>query len=317
MKKAVACVASMAFLLAAFCFSSCSFFDEGSSNRNTIGKIGDTISNADNVSICLVSCENTKELGSGFLSDTTENNFILLSLKVTNNSSEQQTFSGSCVDLYNSKKVKYETKTSLYIDYILSEDIGVGVTKSFQVVFETPTTTLEEEYTAKVGYSTYTADSKRVTFVLKENYNSSESKDKNDSDNINDKDSSDLSQYYSEDCPISLNANIHTDLTLVFNNVTEKKIIAYEAVFILYNVYGEGLRYTWNDSIYNKLSETPTGFVPQGKDYQYISITDKVYTAEVYVYYVLCEDQTSWGCRDNITIEDIQKYCTCTKVVKG
>ncbi len=143
------------------------------------------------------------------------------------------------------------------------------------------------------------------------------SNDNQNSLNDSDENNSDLSQYYSNNCPIELFANIHTDLTLVFNNVAEKKIIAYEAIVILYDVYGEGLRYAWNDSIYNKLSETPTGFVPQGKDYQYMAITDKVYTAEIYVYYVLFEDQTSWGCRQNITIDDIQKYCACTKVVKG
>lgn len=169
MKKFIACIGSIVCLLSVLLFPACSLFGDETSNGNTIGKIGDTITNADHVSICLVSCENTKELGAGLLTDTTENNFILLTFKVTNNSNKQQTFSGSCVDLYNSKNVKYESATSLYIDYIISEDIGAGITKSFQVVFETPTTTLDEEYTAKVGYSTYTLNSDRVTFILKEN----------------------------------------------------------------------------------------------------------------------------------------------------
>lgn len=135
-------------------------------NNVTVGKIGDTIKNSDGVSICLVSCENTKILGTEYLNDTTENNYILLTIQVTNNSKKTQTFYGSCADLYNSNNTKYEAQTSLYIDYIISEDIGVGISKTFQVVFETPTTTEQEKYTVKIGYSMYTGDWNRVVFDL-------------------------------------------------------------------------------------------------------------------------------------------------------
>ena len=155
-------------------FTACDFFSNnqnGQTNQNnqsneTNGKIGDTLTNSDNVDICLVACTNTTMLGTEYLNDTTENNFILLTIKVTNNSKKQQTFSATCVDLYNSKGIKYEATTSLYIDFIISEDIGVGITKSFQVVFETPTTTEQENYTAKIGYSRYTSDRNRVVFDL-------------------------------------------------------------------------------------------------------------------------------------------------------
>lgn len=128
-----------------------------------------------------------------------------------------------------------------------------------------------------------------------------------------------VSQYWVEDCPITLQADILpsiSNLQLVFVNSSDKKIIAYEAVFILYNVYGEALRFAWSDSIYNKLSETPYSFAPQRQDPQYVTITDAVYSAEIYVYYVLFEGQTSWGLRQDVTIDDIQKYCKCTKAVK-
>ncbi len=236
---------------------------------------------------------------------------------MTNYSNRQQTFYAGCVDLYNSKNVKYEEKTSLYIDYILSEDIGAGVTKSFQVVFETPTTTIEEQYSAKIGYSTYTADSDRVVFLLQEKDDSKPNGNEHDSDTSDSKDN-DLSHYWLEKCPISLQADILSisELQMVFRNSSDKKIIAYEAIFILYNVYGEALRFVWSESIYNKLSETPYDFSPQRQDLQYVTITDSVYSAEIYIYYTLFEDQTSWGCRQNVTIDDIQKYCKCTKVVK-
>ena len=130
----------------------------------------------------------------------------------------------------------------------------------------------------------------------------------------------DLSQYYSDDCPINMGEKTvilyDSDLQLIFVNSSDKKIIAYEAIVVLYDVYGEALKYAWNDSVYNKLTESPSGFSPQKEDIQFMSITDKVYTAEIYIYYVLFEDQTSWGYRNDLTIDDVQKYGTCTKVVK-
>lgn len=160
-------LAILTLVVCAFAFTACIDFNDNSEDNDvSSAKIGDTVKNADNVSICLISCENTKKLGTEYLNDTTENNFILLTIKVTNNSKKTQTFYGACADLYNSNGVKYETKTSLYIDYILMEDIGVGISKTFQVVFETPTTTLQEKYTVKIGYSTYTTNRNRVVFDL-------------------------------------------------------------------------------------------------------------------------------------------------------
>lgn len=316
MKKFFVYIGCALSLLSIIFSSACGLFNETAKDQQ-VGKIGDTLTNPDNIAICLVSCENTKELGSGLLTDTTENNFILLTLKVTNHSNKKQTFYARCVDLYNSKNIKYDEKTSLYIDYILSEDIGAGVTKSFQVVFETPTTTVEEQYSAKIGYSTYTADKDRVVFLLKEKNDSKPNENEHDSDTPDN--NNDVTQYWVEDCPITLRANILptiSNLQLVFVNSSDKKIIAYEVVFILYNVYGEALRFAWSDSIYNKLSETPYSFAPQLQDPQYVTITDAVYSAEIYVYYALFEDQTSWGLRQDVAIDDIQKYCKCTKVVK-
>ncbi len=159
----------LTLVVCAFAFTACIDDDDKSGNSGaSSAKIGDTVKNSDNVAICLVSCENTKMLGTEYLNDTTDNNFILLTIKVTNNSKKTQTFYGACADLYNSNGTKYETQTSLYIDYILMEDIGVGISKTFQVVFETPTTTLQEKYTVKIGYSTYTTDRNRVVFDLSE-----------------------------------------------------------------------------------------------------------------------------------------------------
>lgn len=145
-----------------------------------------------------------------------------------------------------------------------------------------------------------------------------------DSDTLFDEsenENNDLSQYYIENCPMTFDEKTvivseSNYLQLIFINSTDKKIIAYEAVFILYNVYGEALKYSWNNSIYNKLAETPSAFYPEHQDIQYVDITDKVYSAEIYIYFTLFEDQTTWGKRTDITIDDICKLCPCKKVVK-
>lgn len=169
MKKLIVSMCCLLSILFTSAFTACDFFENNTPEnppKNTNGKIGDTLTNNDGVSICLISVEDTKVLGSGYLTETTDNNFILLTIKVVNNSDKQQTFYGSCVDLYNSSNIKYEEYTSIYIDFILSEDIGAGITKTFQVVFETPKTSKEDSYTAKIGYSTYTTDRNRVVFDL-------------------------------------------------------------------------------------------------------------------------------------------------------
>ena len=134
--------------------------------------------------------------------------------------------------------------------------------------------------------------------------------------------SADLSQYYIENCPITYDEKTvivsnGSDLQLALLNSSDKKIVAYEAIYILYDVYGEALKWAWSNSIYNKIAETPAVFTPGHQDIQYITIADKVYSADIYIYYVLFEDQTSWGQRKDITIDDILNLCACKKVVKN
>ena len=138
----------------------------GLSNRK-IGGIGDTIKNSDGVEFTLVSVENRKSIGAGLLQETTDGNFILLTIKVSNTSKEPITIYGGCVDLYNSNGVKYENTTNLSINDIIMEDINPGISKTFQVLYETATKTTEEDYTIKIGYSMYTSESDRVVFKLK------------------------------------------------------------------------------------------------------------------------------------------------------
>lgn len=314
MKKFIVSICCIVSVLCISLLSACDLFGNSPSTNPQNGKVGDTLINSDNVSICVVSCENTQQLGSGFLADTTDNNFIVLTIKVTNNSNKQQIFYSGCVDLYNSSNIKYEDKTSFNIDYILSEDIGVGNSKTFQVVFETPTT-IQEEYFAKIGYSIYTSERNRVIFSLKTESNSNNNIE-NDNDNF--------SKYYLNECPISLTEKSYIwtlspnslAMQLYFLNNSDNKVLAYEAVCILYNIYGEKLTYAGHISPYNQIAETPANFEYGKTDRLEYTFNSTVYYAEVYIYYVLFDNQTNWGCRTDISTEQILELGTKYKIEK-
>ena len=50
---------------------------------------------------------------------------------------------------------------------IIVEDLNPGISKTFQVAFETSTKTTDETYIAKIGYSYLTSNSDRVNITLK------------------------------------------------------------------------------------------------------------------------------------------------------
>lgn len=148
--------------------------------------------------------------------------------------------------------------------------------------------------------------------------------DNDQSDLTNDTENStnNFSQYFIEECPISFTEKSvilpnNSDLQLIFLNTSDKKIIAYEAIIILYNVYGEELIYGGHISPYNQIAEAPTNFGPGKTDIKYYSISSKVYYAEVYIYYALFDDQTSWGCRKKISTNNILELVTKYKIERA
>ena len=147
----------------------CFFEDDEKVVNNEIVYLNEVAKNRDGVEFVVTSIENTRRVGSGYLADTTENNFILLTIKVTNKGKKEQTIYNGCVALYNSNNVEYEDYLSFNIDDIelLGRDIAIGLTTTFQVLFEVPTNTDQSEYTIRIGYSSSTTDSDRVSIKLK------------------------------------------------------------------------------------------------------------------------------------------------------
>lgn len=137
-------------------------------------------------------------------------------------------------------------------------------------------------------------------------------------DDDKDDNAEDYGQYFVDDCPIGfseMGTGVgSSSLDLTFKNISGKEIIAYEAMFILYDVYDSPLIYLGDTTKYNKMSVTPTNFNSNGTYFKRYSTNSQVYYAEVYIYYALFEDRTGWGCRENISDEKIVEFSTMYKV---
>lgn len=128
----------------------------------------------------------------------------------------------------------------------------------------------------------------------------------------------DLSQYYSGQCGLvdsegdSEKSQIVSGYAMVLNlkNNSSQSIIAYEAIVIQYNVYGDKLKGSSESSVYKTIKCQPVGFEPNKSDFNTYTYYSKTNYAEVYVYYVLFNDRTSWGYRENITPLQALKYGT-------
>lgn len=127
-------------------------------------------------------------------------------------------------------------------------------------------------------------------------------------------------QYYVDDCPLTVSGEFQwNELRLTFENVSEKNIITYELMYIFYDIYGKSLVPSWSDTP-NLRSESTPPYFPNGQTAVHCYKTTQefysaeVYSAQVYVFYALFEDKTSWGCRENISNEKIVEFATKYRV---
>lgn len=126
----------------------------------------------------------------------------------------------------------------------------------------------------------------------------------------------DLSNYFLGDCGLvdsvgdSEKSQIVDGLGVMLNlkNNSTQSIIAYEAIIIQYDVYGNKLKGTNDTSAYKTIKCSPIGFEPSKADFHTYTYYKSTRYAEVYVYYVLFEDRTSWGYREYINPTQAMKY---------
>lgn len=170
MKKALTLISLIALMIClSLTFMACPFLDSdnnANSNSNKTVYIGETVKNKKGVEFTVVSVQNTQKIG---YSGTTENNFIVVTVRISNNGSETWEQNPiNCKLIKDGASYDYSTKTYLLDNNMSSmTEINPGITKTMSIAFETPTKSTEESYSIKLsGYSLWTDDS--VTILLKE-----------------------------------------------------------------------------------------------------------------------------------------------------
>lgn len=104
----------------------------------------------------ITKAENTKFLGSTFLNETTDYNFVVITLVVKNISNTEKTLWDDNM-VYHRGNNSYECNSAAIVldnGFYLLEDIGAGLSKTISVVYEITSESMETDYIlVKDGYS--------------------------------------------------------------------------------------------------------------------------------------------------------------------
>lgn len=114
--------------------------------------INETISDKDGVNFCVTNVDNLKSVGNGITEITTENNFIVLHIKITNNSNKPYDVNALRFLLVEGEnEYEYSSDALLAFDnHMYMDTINPNLTKEYVIVYETSSTTNEKEYMLKV-----------------------------------------------------------------------------------------------------------------------------------------------------------------------
>lgn len=138
-------------------------------NSSEAWYICDNATNSSDIVFKVNSVQNTQFVGSGILSETTSNNFAIVNISISNNSDKPFSANPNNFNLVlNGKKYNYHSAT-YYLDNGMSsqDDINPGITKTYRIVFEVPTSTLNDTYTLVCG-NNYSLLWNDVEILLKE-----------------------------------------------------------------------------------------------------------------------------------------------------
>ncbi len=119
--------------------------------------IGDTIANVDGVDFCVTSVTDTQTVGSGYSEVTTENNFIVISIKITNNSNEPYDVN-SLRFLLTENGNEYEyCGDALFVfdNQMYMDTINPSLSKEYTIVYEVPYTSAEKDWQMKILRNIY------------------------------------------------------------------------------------------------------------------------------------------------------------------
>lgn len=145
----------------------------GNSSKGS-GKIdavmmGESVADSDGVEFCVTKIENAKSVGEDYTEVKTDNNFIILSVKITNKSNspyDVNTLRFLLTD--GSNEYEYSTDALLSLEnHMYMDTINPNLSKEYAIVYETPTTTVDTEYKLKIKSNAF-SEKDNVFITLRE-----------------------------------------------------------------------------------------------------------------------------------------------------
>jgi hypothetical protein len=109
--------------------------------------LGDKVTSG-SIEFTAVSVDNKTLLGTEWVGESTENNFVIVEVKIKNVGNSEVRLIASYFELSKSTSTYEVHSGSIYLDngFFLGETIGSGISKTIVIAFETPTTSTAEEY---------------------------------------------------------------------------------------------------------------------------------------------------------------------------
>ena len=127
--------------------------DKDRSIVDTSAKIGDIVTDSDGVSFRVLNADNVKEIGSDILEVVTENNFIVLSVEISNKSNEPYDVNIlRFVLICDGKEYQCDDEALLAVEnHMYLDTINPDLSDEYTLVYKVPTTTNENEYVLKIN----------------------------------------------------------------------------------------------------------------------------------------------------------------------
>ena len=132
--------------------------DEASKDEEIIF-IGDSVSDKDGVSFCVTDVKNATSIGEGIGSVSTENNFVIVTIKITNDGNESYD-----VNSLNFVLIEGEKKYECYLDALTAleslmylDNINPGLSKEYDIVYETPFTSNEKDCRLRISNNAFSS----------------------------------------------------------------------------------------------------------------------------------------------------------------
>ena len=146
-------------LLIASIYKLCTAFSNSAPKENIVSaRINEIVADEDGVEFCVTKVSNKKKFGNDYSEVKTDNNFVVVNIEITNNSNEPYSVNGlNFLLLKGEDEYQYDEETVLLVEnYLYLDTINPNLTEKYTIVYETPTTTKEDDYLLKiepVGFS--------------------------------------------------------------------------------------------------------------------------------------------------------------------